>query len=450
MNDKTETDSFADAVIDIFGETFADILGISPQQSLRGIIEQAKAEHGLPLGELTVLAAQRDPFRLDTPANHAVGQWLADAYAEVFPEPRRLHLRALHYALVGRVTLPDGKPYQNNDETWLFLSEKAAKAARYLGYLPWHLVRDARNAPPQIYTPQFDEPQWRLKAGEIELYLPETLTPEMVIEGDLYRQPWRQVVIGEKAGIEDVLLDVCKRRKATLALPAGEISDTMVFEILRDAAEDGRPLAVHWCADFDPAGNQMAVSGARTIQALVASQFPDLRVVVHPVTLTRDQCIDWDLPSTPLKDTEKRGDRWLAAMGREQTELDSAVALRPRDFAETVERSLLQYYDTSLANRAAEKRRELEAAANERLADTLGEERLAEIRQAAEAKLDDLESLVEQVNQALAFDPAEAGVEIPDEPEVLVGDTACRDDPLLDTDGDWVEQTRRLIQRKRY
>jgi hypothetical protein len=194
----------------------------------------------------------------------------------------------------------------------------------------------------------------------------------------------------------------------------------------------------------------MAVSTARTVQALCDSEFPGLEARVHAVALNKEHCVDWSLPESVIKDSEKRAGAWKAAMQWEQTEIDAAVSLAPDAFAKVVENSLLQYFDKSLANRAAEAKRELEAAANARLADTLGEDRLAEIRTAAEAKLEDLESLVEQVNDALAFDPAEAGVEIPDEPEVLIGSTACRTDPLLDTAGDWVEQTRRLIARKRY
>ena len=41
--------------------------------SLREIIEAAKVETGLGLGNLTALSPQNDPYRLDTPANHAVG-----------------------------------------------------------------------------------------------------------------------------------------------------------------------------------------------------------------------------------------------------------------------------------------------------------------------------------------------------------------------------------------
>ena len=57
---------------------------------------------------------------------------------------------------------------------------------------------------------------------------------------------------------------------------------------------------------------------------------------VHRVALTPDQVREYGLPSTPLKDTEKRADKWRAAMGVEQTEIDALASLRPdllRDIA---------------------------------------------------------------------------------------------------------------------
>jgi hypothetical protein len=47
------------------------------ESPLRQALEAAATETGCSLKDLTVLAVQRDPFRLDTPANHALGEWLA-------------------------------------------------------------------------------------------------------------------------------------------------------------------------------------------------------------------------------------------------------------------------------------------------------------------------------------------------------------------------------------
>ena len=162
--------------------------------TLRSILKTATAASDLPMKDLTVLSACRDPYRLDTPAGHAKGKWLAEAYREVLPVFRVIHLRGLHYLLVGRVTLPDGRPYLNDDQTWSWL-EQAVKVARYLGYLPWSALRDARNAAPQVFRHDFTAPAWRLHVAEVEVYLPDELEPRFQIYGDLYRQPWQLSLI---------------------------------------------------------------------------------------------------------------------------------------------------------------------------------------------------------------------------------------------------------------
>jgi hypothetical protein len=417
---------------------------------LRKILDSAAKQARLRMKDLTVLSASRDPYRLDTPAGHAKGKWLADAYREVNPEGHKLHLRGLHYRLVGRVTLPNGQPYQNDDATWTWMSEQAAKCARYLGYLPWDALRDARNTPPQVFTPVYVEPCWALDTADVLVILPDELEPKLRIAGDLYRQPWRQVIIAEKQGVADALLPIAKARQASLVTPGGELSDQMLYDILSAAAADGRPLAIHQLGDFDPAGYQMAVSTARSAQAMRDSLFPELEVRVHAVALTLDQCQEWNLPSTPLKDTELRAVKWQAAMGREQTELDAAVALVPEAFAQVVDDSLSQYFDNGLKDRGEEESAELEYWANARLAEHLGDDALVNIRARAAARLDEISELVDQVNDALRFDPTEAGIDLPPAPIPIHGDTTDGAAPLFDSANDWTHATLRLIERKSY
>ena len=161
------------------------------------------------------------------------------------------------------------------------------------------------------------------------------------------------------------------------------------------------------------------------------------------------------MPSTPLKESKQRGDRWRAAMVREQTELDAAVALAPNEFTKTVDRSLLQYFDRRAADRAQEwkeeEEEEREREANARLAVHLGPELLAEIRNGAEGRLADLRELVDQTNTELRIDPEalDPGV-MPDAVEPMIGETAVTTSPLFNTGDGFVENTRRLKARKSY
>ena len=88
-------------------------------------------------------------------------------------------------------------------------------------------------------------------------------------------------------------------------------------------------MVVFTLADCDPAGNQMPVSIGRKLQALRDLLFPDLEFEVRPVALSVEQVRELGLPSAPLKPSERRGDRWRAAYGVEQTEIDALATLRP-------------------------------------------------------------------------------------------------------------------------
>jgi hypothetical protein len=78
--------------------------------ALRQAIEGACFEAGVNLGEMTVLAAQNDPFRVDTEAGHRDGEWLAGEASRLGLGDRMIHLRGLHYMLVsGESIKPNGK-----------------------------------------------------------------------------------------------------------------------------------------------------------------------------------------------------------------------------------------------------------------------------------------------------------------------------------------------------
>ena len=135
---------------------------------LGSLLRAVKDETGLSLGDLTVLSPQLDPYRLDTPANHECAKWFRDQM-EACGLLRRgspIHNRGVHYAVVarGRVRLPSGKPYKNDAECWEFL-ERASKAARWLGYVAFESIVDARNAEPIIQIAEQPHPHWGISVG---------------------------------------------------------------------------------------------------------------------------------------------------------------------------------------------------------------------------------------------------------------------------------------------
>ena len=95
----------------------------------------------------------------------------------------------------------------------------------------------------------------------------------------------------------------------------------------------------------------MPISVARKLQALRDLLYPELDIQLHAVALTLAQCRELHLPSTPLKESERRGDRWRAVMGWEQTEIDALAALRPRELRQIAEKAVAPFFDASLARR---------------------------------------------------------------------------------------------------
>jgi hypothetical protein len=150
---------------------------------------------------------------------------------------------------------PDGTPYLNDDDTWEWLQADAAKAARFLGYLPFDQIVDQRNAEPVIRTRDSEQVEAYLTT-ELNVSIPEAweLEPQIDLEGFEGRQPYRLALVGEKSSLTDILGPLAERSDADLFLPTGEISDTQIYLMARAAQEDGRPLTVFYFADCDPAG----------------------------------------------------------------------------------------------------------------------------------------------------------------------------------------------------
>jgi hypothetical protein len=158
--------------------------------------------------------------------------------------------------------------------------------------------------------------------------------------------------------LEPVLGPLAEEYNADLYLAAGEQTDSRLYTVARDADEDGRELVVFVFADCDPAGWQMAVSIAHKLRAFKEMFFPDLEFQVHAPALTVDQVRDLNLPSTPLKPTEKRASQWRAAFGVEQTEIDALASLNPDALRQIAREAVAPFFDDTLEERIEEARAE--------------------------------------------------------------------------------------------
>lgn len=417
---------------------------------LREVLLAAAAESGLSMNDLTVLANQNDPYRIDTEAGHRDGQWFAAQVEALNRTGRPLHLRGFHYAILSREAVkPNGQPYTNTDKDWGWLQEKAADAARWLGYVPFEQIIDQRNAQPTIRTAATLYPRPMVYAGEVELLLPDELHPTVGARDFDRVQPYKLVLIGEKASLGPVLSPICAEYHADLYLPTGEPSDTMLHTLARSAAEDGRPTRVFYFSDCDPSGWQMPISAARKLQALIDLEFSGIDLEVHRVALTPDHVRTHGLPSTPLKSGESRAGAWFAATGIEQTEIDALAELQPRLLRGMARDALAPFVDNTLPRRVRDAREAWERDAQSVLDAALDPERLAIIRTGAEARIAELSDEVAAINAALAID-----VDGIDLPEMVIPEAEVAGHnghlPLFSSAWGYGQASRRLIDSKAY
>jgi hypothetical protein len=236
---------------------------------------------------------------------------------------------------------------------------------------------------------------------------------------------------GEKASLLDVLDSIAMDYGADLYLPSGEISDTLLYTMAKHGDADARELVVITVADCDPGGHQMPVSIGRKLQALRDLCFPSLEFRVVPAALTVEQVKRLRLPSTPLKETEKRADKWRDAFGVEQTEIDALATLRPQELQRIVIDAIEPYYDDTLDRRVREARDACVAASQQALDDHINPDLIAEAEAHAEQLQADIEAIDEQCGE----------VDLPKMvvPEAMVDDVARQ--ALISTEMDWVEAT---------
>jgi hypothetical protein len=325
--------------------------------ALRSVLEKACAKTGASLSALTVLSAQVDPYRLDTDAGHRDGRWVAEQLDRLLAPNKQIHWRGLHYLLVSTtgLTKPNGETYRNIDEDWTWLVNIAGKSARWLGYVPFESITDNRNAEPVIFHKARIVPKRAIAVG-IEVTVPDVddLAPAPVAEGFVPRQAYHFVMFGEKASLESVLLPIARAKQADLYLPTGEISDTLLFRICCDAAEDGRPLVLFTISDCDPAGYQMPISIGRKLQAFRDLLFPRLKFEVVPVA---QAAIDAQLNPEIMAAVRAQAETKLTELRSAIDALNEQIELATDDFTlpeievpepeidETIERLALVSFD---------------------------------------------------------------------------------------------------------
>jgi hypothetical protein len=420
---------------------------------LRQQVDEAIAANGtgtkITMKDLTVLAPQNDPFRLDRPSAHRDGEWLAVTAQRLGLGQRKIHLRGLHYMIIGQMK-PDGTPYANTESDWEWLSGEAGKAARWLGYLPFDQIVDQRNAAPTVQIFKEPAPYGYLTVG-LDVYIPDAhdIRPRVEVDDFHGIQPYKIVLVGEKSSLEPVLSPIAASYQADLYLPTGCLSDTLIYQMANIAAADGRPMVVLYFSDCDPSGWNMAVEVARKLQAFKVQEFPELDFEVDRVALTPDQVRGYGLPSTPLKATELRSDAWRQATGVEQTEIDALASLHPDLLEEIARDAIAPFFDPTLQQRVRAAQFEWLEAAQATVDEAVDQDHLDRLRTEAEAKLTELREQLDAINDQLRLDVSDFDLPPIQIPAAEVNG-AVHPSPLLDSRWTFAEQCRALKHSKAY
>lgn len=467
--------------------TTAKFIGEGP---LGLALDAAIAESGHSRDALTVLSQKYDPFRFDTPERHRDAAWFAELFERLVRPGEVVHIRGFHYRLVaeGGVLKPDGTPYENTVVDYTDLGD-ACKRARWLGYVPFDRIIDQRNPDPipNRFSAERLPPRVFVSSLGLPLSRPTYEAPDRAEIGDLKPnvwvadfvrpQPYAFVFFGEKSSLEPVLAPLARMYQADLYLAAGELSDTLVWKMAKDAAADGRPLIVFTFSDFDPAGSQMPVSIARKLQALKVMSFSELRGQVVPVALTLDQAVQFALPTTPVKPGEKRARRWQEAYGpalfdagligspdrAAQVEIDALAALRPDDLRTIARAAIAPYVDAGLDERVGRVNVAWQRAAQAAVDEAIDEDAYTAVEERAEELADQYNEALDTLTEAetafrnglsdlrVELDEMNAGIarpEPPELPEPEIDETAHN--PLLDLDWGLVSGAQALKARKAY
>jgi hypothetical protein len=120
----------------------------------------------------------------------------------------------LHYAIVqeAKIKKPSGEIYRNTEADWIWLSETAGKAARWLGYIPFERIFDARNAEPVIHRKAKVLPEAHLSIGlDVEIPEAEDIEPLPIAKGFIPRQAYQFAIFGEKSSLADIVTPIAER-----------------------------------------------------------------------------------------------------------------------------------------------------------------------------------------------------------------------------------------------
>jgi hypothetical protein len=403
-------------------------------------IKALSKELGRPCKTLIALAEINEPFYL-TPARQRDGEWFAKLWHE-HGFGSGSHIRRVHYRLISTaatIVLPDGRAYENTELCWQILSS-ASRDARYLGIVPAEHFVDRRNRETIVNLDDTKPCDAEIDIEGNEYYSAAELPslPELVLSRPKIPQRYHIEIVCEKSTIDDILLPIGTDKNINVTCCVGEISETRSRQIVKRAKASGKPCRVLYISDFDPAGLSMPVACARKIEFAMAQERLKLDIQLRPILLTHEQCLHYELPRTPLKESEVRGAGFEARFGEGATELDAMEAIHPGELRLIVETEIDRYHDADLQRRINEVASDIESdidGINETVHDEFADQ-ISELEDDLAAMEERRKTLWDAIEFSLEEQTPYIGEVV--WPEPCEGDEDT--DPLFDSTRDYVTQ----------
>lgn len=326
-------------------------------------LKSVAAKCGLSPSEILALAPANDPFYVGAKGQLTKGKWFASIY-EQMGSPTNCHIRRVHYWLVTHaLAKPDGKVYENTQNDWNLLT-LAAKYARYLGLVPIENIVDRRAPDPHVNYQFWKDQDPNQVKGKIDAgSIIDQIVNEFYCYNPSSTQPYMIECWSEKSTMNDVLVPLCREYGLNLVTGLGELSISAVYLLVQRIVTANKPVRIFYISDFDPCGENMPVSVARKIEYF-SRQYQQLAqsdIKLFPLMLTYEQCKEYDLPRSPIRDAKndhpgytKRKEKFENRYGAGATELDALEALYPGRMRELVIEATEPFFDQVAWDRARE------------------------------------------------------------------------------------------------
>jgi len=320
---------------------------------------------GRTLKSLTVLSAMIDPYLAKMACRVKAAEWAVQVFADLNIS-YAVHGRRVFYKLVSQPTpvmMPNGEPFENTVHCAMTLY-RAIGDAKYLGLIPSEQMIDRRNPEAVINFSSTESPaDISVDSGSVATRGsvigcwydgPELQLPGLSLQRPEVAQRYQIEIWCEKSTVDDVLQPLGRQYGVNVQTGKGEISETRCRELLERARQHGRKVRVLYLSDFDPGGQSMPVAAARKIEFWARGGTLDDAedcIQVIPILLSHEQCIQYRLPRTPLKDTECRAKKFEERYGEGATELDALEALHPGELRCILIEHIERYYDADLQDK---------------------------------------------------------------------------------------------------